>query len=88
TLSVVYANIYFPCHSNGLKDVGRLLGCGWTEPNASGIQSIVWRKRWEVTKNEEWREKLLTYNLEDCAALRRVTESVASISITDSSKAN
>jgi predicted RecB family nuclease len=73
TLSLVYAHVYFPCYSNGLKDVGSYLGCHWTEPNASGLQSIVWRKRWEAAKGEEWKRKLTTYNLEDCVALAKVT---------------
>ena len=73
-LSVVYAHLYFPCHSNGLKDVAGCLGCSWSEPDASGIQSLVWRARWEATRAEEWKQKLLTYNLEDCLALKRVTE--------------
>ena len=50
TLSLIYSHVYFPTYSNGLKDVGGCLGCSWTEPDASGIQSIVWRKRWEVTR--------------------------------------
>ena len=73
-LSLVHAHAYFPCHSNGLKDVARCLGFSWTEPKASGLLSIAWRWRWEATRAEEWKEKLLTYNLEDCAALRRVTD--------------
>jgi predicted RecB family nuclease len=74
TLSVVYAHVYFPCYSNGLKDVGRCLGGSWSEPDASGIQSVVWRKRWEATREEQWKQKLTTYNLEDCEALRAVTD--------------
>jgi hypothetical protein len=41
-----------------------------------------WRMRWETTRAEEstraeeWKRKLTTYNMEDCAALRRVTEFV------------
>jgi predicted RecB family nuclease len=73
-LSLIYSHVYFPTYSNGLKDVGACLGCSWTESDASGVQSIVWRKRWEVTHSEEWKQKLIAYNLEDCAALRRVTE--------------
>ncbi|MCI0458922.1 MAG: IS66 family transposase [Gemmataceae bacterium] len=73
-LSLVYAHFYFPTYSNGLKDVGACLGCSWTDPDASGIQSLVWRRRWEVTGEDQWKQKLTTYNLEDCAALRRVTE--------------
>jgi predicted RecB family nuclease len=73
-LSLVYAHVYFPCHSNSLKDVAGCLGCSWTEPDASGLQSLVWRARWEATKDEGWRQKLRAYNLEDCVALRRVAE--------------
>jgi predicted RecB family nuclease len=78
-LSLVYAHVYFPCYSNGLKEIGGYLDCSWTEPEASGIQSLVWRKRWEDTKAQEWKEKLLTYNLEDCTALRKVTEFVGAL---------
>jgi predicted RecB family nuclease len=78
-LSVVYAHVYFPTYSNGLKDVAGCLGCSWTEPDASGVQSIVWRTRWEQTRGEEWKAKLEAYNLEDCEALRKVTEVVQAI---------
>lgn len=73
-LSAVYGHVYFPCYSNGLKDVAACLGYSWTDPEASGIQSIVWRKRWEDGRAGGWRSRLETYNREDCAALRRVTE--------------
>src|SRR5439155_8118848 len=61
----------------GLKDVGGYLGCSWTEADASGIQSMAWRMHWEATRGEAWKRTLLTYNLEDCAALRRVTEFIS-----------
>jgi predicted RecB family nuclease len=75
-LSVIYSHVYFPTYSNGLKDIGGCLGCRWSDPDASGIQSIVWRKRWESTGSDQWEQKLTTYNLEDCSALRRITEVV------------
>jgi predicted RecB family nuclease len=75
-LSLVYAHFYFPTYSNGLKDVGACLGCSWSDPNASGVQSIVWRMRWESTHDAQWKQRLTTYNLEDCAALKRVIEFV------------
>ncbi len=74
TLSIVYSHFYFPCYSNGLKDVGACLGCVWTEKNASGLQSIVWRREWETGRDEQWKQKLIRYNLEDCLALKRVTD--------------
>jgi predicted RecB family nuclease len=79
TLSLIYSYIYFPTYTNGLKDVGVCLGCLWTDPDASGIQSVVWRTRWEETKGEEWMQRLTKYNLEDCAALKKVVEASYSI---------
>ena len=73
-LSVVHSHAYFPVYSNGLKDVAAHLGFVWSESDASGVQSVVWRRRWEETGSEAWKDKLTTYNLEDCAALRKVTE--------------
>lgn len=73
-LSIIYAHVYFPTHSNSLKHIARYLGFMWTEADASGIQSIVWRNKWEVTGSAGFKEKLTTYNIEDCAALRKVTE--------------
>jgi hypothetical protein len=77
-LALIYSHIYFPTYSNGLKEVGAYLGCSWSEPNASGTQSIVWRATWEATRDEQWKQKLMTYNLEDCVALKQVTEFIGS----------
>ncbi len=73
-LSTIFSHVYFPTYSNGLKDIGRFLGCGWTDAESSGLQSIVWRHRWEATHSDEWKQKLLDYNLEDCVALKKVTD--------------
>jgi predicted RecB family nuclease len=79
-LGLVYSHLYFPCYSNGLKDVAGCLGCSWTDLDASGVQSIVWRKHWEAGHADEWKQKLVRYNREDCAALRKVSELVSAIS--------
>ncbi|MFC1635424.1 TM0106 family RecB-like putative nuclease, partial [Planctomycetota bacterium] len=79
TLSLVYSHLYFPCYSNGLKDVGRVLGCTWSDKNASGIQSIVWRRNWEAIHDNKWKDRLQTYNLEDCAALKQVTDFISAV---------
>src|SRR5262249_23183432 len=57
-LSVIHANVYFPTFSNGLKDIGRHLGCAWTAEDAAGLQSLVWRARWEQTRDPGWKDKL------------------------------
>jgi len=82
-LSFVYSNIYFPTYSNELKEIGNYLGFKWSEERASGIQSLVWRARWEMSKNEELKQKLITYNLEDCLALKAVTEFMYKIITSD-----
>jgi hypothetical protein len=76
TLSIIYAHFYFPTYSNGLKDVAACLAYRWSDPEASGLQSIAWRLRWEGTHDDLWKTKLIEYNLEDCVALRTVTEFV------------
>jgi predicted RecB family nuclease len=78
-LSSIHAHVYFPTYSNGLKEVGRYLGCTWTDQNASGLQSLVWRARWEEAREGVWKDKLVMYNAEDCAALKKVTEHVQAI---------
>ena len=40
--SSVYGKVYFPVRSNGLKSLGRFLGAAWADPQASGLQSLVW----------------------------------------------
>jgi predicted RecB family nuclease len=68
--SSVYGKVYFPVRSNGLKPLGRFLGADWTDPQASGLQSLVWRHRWEMTHDERFRQSLRQYNREDCEAVR------------------
>jgi predicted RecB family nuclease len=68
--SSVYGKVYFPVRSHGLKVLGRFLGAAWTSPEASGLQSLVWRTRWEATREEPDKAALLQYNREDCEAVR------------------
>lgn len=72
-LSLIYAQIYFPTYSNGLKDVAQHLGFNWSDSRASGVQSLVWRCEWEKSRDAGIKQKLLTYNAEDCQALELVT---------------
>ena len=87
-LSVIYSNVYFPVYSNGLKEVGGRLGCRWTGDNASGLQSIVWRRSWEVNRDEGLKRTLEVYNMEDCVALRDVVRFINGIRVGKKSKEN
>jgi predicted RecB family nuclease len=72
--SFVYGRVYFPVRSNGLKAVGRFLGAAWSDPQASGLQSLAWRHWWEATRDERFKQSLLQYNREDCAAVRLLAD--------------
>ena len=76
---VYHSDVYFPTYSNGLKDIGKYLGFSWTDANASGLQSLAWRRRWDMTGGDDFKQKLIVYNSEDCRALKRVTETLEAI---------
>jgi len=71
-LSVLFAQIYFPTFSNGLKEIAGHLGFAWSDPTASGVQTIAWRHNWEVAKTPSLKAALLAYNAQDCEALERL----------------
>jgi len=79
-LSLVYSQIYFPTYSNGLKELGRFLGCERTTEHLSGPQSIVARKSWERDQNPVLKSDLIRYNKEDCFALKRLCEFISNLS--------
>jgi len=68
-LSTIYARIYFPTYSNGLKDIARYLGFKWSGPLTAGLDTIAWRHQWEVSNNLTLKRALLDYNKQDCKAL-------------------
>ncbi|OPY80338.1 MAG: Transposase IS66 family protein [Syntrophorhabdus sp. PtaU1.Bin153] len=79
-LSFIYARIYFPTYSNGLKDIAGYLRFKWSDENPSGTKTILWRSQWEKDHQSVTKQKLITYNAEDCEALQCVTEFVGAIS--------
>jgi predicted RecB family nuclease len=76
-LAVIYARIYFPAYSNGLKEIARFLGFEWSDPSASGLLSIAWRSRWEESRDAGLRDRLIAYNADDCEALSLVAHTIA-----------
>jgi len=78
-LSVIFAQIYFPTFSNGLKEIAGYLGFAWLDPSASGLQSIVWRHHWEVAKTPSLKSALLAYNAQDCEALERLASKLVEL---------
>ena len=79
-LSLIYAHIYFPTYTNDLKSIASHLGFKWTNQNPSGIQSMLWRYQWEETRGDEFKNKLVLYNQEDCLALETIIRTLVRIS--------
>ena len=75
----IFGNIYFPVRSNTLKDIGRFIGFKWRSEDASGLQSLVWRHKWEQSGDTAHRERLVEYNEDDCVALRQLTDVITRI---------
>jgi RNase_H superfamily/Transposase IS66 family len=77
--SLIFAHIYFPTFSNGLKDIAGYLGFQWSGSPASGLEAIVWRHRWEVFKDPAVKQALLDYNRQDCNALEIVARKLVEL---------
>jgi predicted RecB family nuclease len=55
----IYAKVYFPVYTNGLKQIGEFLGAKWTYPDASGLQAIIWRLT-PLSRPQNWKNKVDT----------------------------
>ncbi|MDA8156411.1 MAG: IS66 family transposase [Actinomycetota bacterium] len=78
-LSAIHGQLYFPVYSNSLKAIAAYLGFHWTAKDASGIQSLMWRYKWERTASAQFKNNLLVYNNEDCKALGLVENAILHI---------
>lgn len=78
-VSVVFAQIYFPTFSNGLKEIAGYLGFTWSDPTASGVRTIAWHHEWEATKTPSLKAAVITYNAQDCEALELVANKLVDL---------
>jgi len=76
-LSLIFAQIYFPTYSNGLKAVAGWLGFKWSSSESSGVQAIYWRENWQRCNGHTFKRELVRYNGEDCTALAIVSQTIA-----------
>jgi predicted RecB family nuclease len=73
-LPILISHVYLPTYSNRLKDILQYLGFEWDHRGADGLLSIVWRRRWELSKDDDLKTRLITYNRDDCVALECLLE--------------
>ena len=72
--------------SNGLKAVAHALGFSWSDQGASGLQCLAWRTFWEDRQDPATKNRIVTYNAEDCRALEVVTSALREIAPGDGEK--
>jgi predicted RecB family nuclease len=75
----IFGKVYFPVYSNRLKEIGAFVGAKWTVSNATGLRSLAWRSRWEDIRDSEHKDMLLSYNREDCLALKILGDKLTNI---------
>ncbi len=80
-LSAIFAQVYFPTITNGLKKIAEFLGFKWSHLDAAGPRSVVWRQAWEPSRDPTIKTKLVTYNAEDCEALALVEKTISRLAV-------
>jgi predicted RecB family nuclease len=78
-VSVMFAQIYFPTYTNGLKEVVGWLGFKWSEAEPSGKLAVVWRYSWEEKQESALKADLVRYNAEDCKALALLNNALSGL---------
>ena len=87
-VSVLFGQVYLPTYSNGLKDNASFVGAQWRSPDASGLQTIVWRCQWERTHVGSLKDQLIAYNQDDCVALTVLTEELVRLRLESKTRTN
>src|SRR6266567_1083205 len=72
-VSLIFAQVYFPTFSNGLKEIAGYLGFRWSDSDTTGAQTIGWRHKWAASREPCQKSSLLLYNAEDCEAVEAMT---------------
>ena len=86
--SYIYGKIYFPTYSNSLKAIRNFIGITWDAQNASGLQSLVWRYKWEDSQDSTYQQTLIRYNQDDCNALIKLLSQFCKIAENPDSQPN
>ena len=75
----IFGKVYFPTRSNRLKDLASSVGASWSTPDSSGLRSLAWRYRWEDGHEAQHKAMLVSYNRDDCNAIRLLTAEIQNL---------
>jgi len=75
------SRVVLPTLAYGLKPVSKFVGFEYSDEDPGGAQSIAWFEEYQQdpAKNAASRERILTYNREDCEATKLVHEWLAKL---------
>jgi predicted RecB family nuclease len=75
-LKSIYASIYFPTFTNGLKGIAGYLGFTWSDPTLTGPLASLLRLQWEIAPRGDIKQRLIRYNMDDCRAAQIVADAI------------
>lgn len=65
----------WPTYSYGIKQIAKLIGFAWRDPDPSGANSIAWYNEYLANPaNEAALQRILDYNEDDCRAMVAVKQ--------------
>lgn len=65
----------WPTHSYGIKQIAKIIGFRWRDPDPSGANSIAWYNEYLADpSNEAALTRILRYNEDDCRAMLAIKE--------------
>lgn len=73
-VDVVRPHSEWPTHDFSIKSLAKHCGFKWRDADPSGASSIEWFDRWVKSGDPRLRQRLLTYNEDDCRAMRVVLD--------------
>ncbi len=65
----------WPTHSYGIKQIAKIIGFRWRDPDPSGANSIAWYNEYLANHSDEAAlNRILRYNEDDCLAMLAIKE--------------
>lgn len=71
---VVAKSFYVPAPSFSLKAVAPAFGFNWQQDDCGAMDSMVYYLQWQKTKDKKLINKVLTYNKDDCLAMKFIDD--------------
>ena len=80
-VDVIRPHSEWPTHDFSIKSLAKHCGFQWRDADPSGASSIEWFDRWVRSGDPRLRQRLLTYNEDDCRAMRVVLDAVKTLPV-------